>query len=90
LDLVINTARSCPHLLSIEVLRARTHVVTMCIGLISFSRPGSLQVLLVILGLFSGGARNLIGIVLCILCWHCSILQEVQHVAFPQRRIAFL
>jgi hypothetical protein len=60
--------RSCPHLLSIEVLRARTPMVMMCIDLISFSRPGSLQALLVVLDLFSGGVRNLIGIVLRVLC----------------------
>jgi hypothetical protein len=83
LDLVINIACSCLCPLSVEVLRTGAPVIMVCIGLISFSHPGSLKALLVVLGLFSEGARNQIGIILYILYQCCAILQEVQHVAFP-------
>ena len=82
LDLIIHTASPCPCALNVEVLRARASLVAVLVGLISFTGLGLFQALLVILGLFSRGAWNRIGIVLYALHWHRPILQEVQHVAF--------
>jgi len=67
LDLVIHTAYPRLRTLNIKVLQARASIITMLIGLISFTGPGSFQALLVILGLFSRGAWNRIGVILYVL-----------------------
>jgi hypothetical protein len=67
LDLIIHAACPHPRALSIKVLRAGAFVIVTFIGLTSFTGPGSFYVLLVILSLFSGGAWNRIGVVLCVL-----------------------
>ena len=67
LDLIVYTACSLPHALSIEVLWARASIVAAFIGLIGFTGLGSFQALLVVLSLFPRGAWNRIGIVLYIL-----------------------
>ena len=82
LDLIIHMACPCPRAFIVEVLRARASIVVAFIGLISFMGPGSFKALLVILGLLPRGAWNRIGIVLCFLRRCCTILRDVQHVAF--------
>ena len=88
LDLVVHAACLCPHVLRVEVLRARTSVVMVFICLLSFMSPSSFQVLLVILHLFPGAAWNRIGIILHASCHRWPIFQEVQHVALCQQMIA--
>ena len=82
LDLIVHLVCPRSHALGVEVLRARASIVVAFIGLISFMGPGSFKALLVILGLLPRGAWNRIGIVLCFLRRCCTILRDVQHVAF--------
>ena len=65
LDLIIYMARLRPRAIGVKVLRGRASIVATFVGLIGFMGPSSFQVFLVILCLFSGGAWNRIGIILC-------------------------